>query len=355
LSPATAARRKRSARFADIAAEAGVSPATVDRVLNERDSVSAAARDKVLAAARRLEVNRHLPTAHQALVRIDLMLPDNPTPFFRALRQALDMHIQLLDRRVVVQRHVLDPGDETGTVERILATRPPRHSLIITAPDTADMRHALGCAMARGESVVTLVTDVACKPAHAYVGINHTQAGYTAGTLLHKLIGRPGRVLLLGSRTDYAAHLARGQGCAQALQGSGLVLETAANTLDDPDRCYFSTLDALRACARDQAPLVGIYNTGAGSEGIAHALRRHGATPAAGSGRVVLIGHEASDEHRHLLQTGVMDFAIDQDAPGHALMALRHALYTQGLLEEAPLGPIQPRLYCAANLPPIKP
>ncbi len=352
MTDALPARRKRSARFADIAAEAGVSPATVDRVLNERDSVSVAARDKVLAAARRLEVNRHLPTAHQKLIRIDLMLPDNPTPFFRALRQALDLHIQLLDRRVVVQRVVLDPGHEPRTIDRILATRPPRHSLIITAPDTAGIRHALQGVVARGESVVTLVTDVACERAHAYVGIDHTQAGYTAGTLLRKAVNRPGRVLLLGSRADYAAHLARGRGCAQALHDSGLVLETAPDTLDDPDRCYFSTLSALKTVP-GQAPLVGIYNTGAGSEGIAHALQRHSLMQVGGPGRVVLIGHEASDEHRHLLQTGVMDFTIDQDAPGHALMALRHALHAQGLLEEAPSGPIQPRLYCAANLPPV--
>ena len=52
-SPAPAApRRKRSARFVEIAAVAGVSETTVNRVLNERGSVSPETRARVIAAAR---------------------------------------------------------------------------------------------------------------------------------------------------------------------------------------------------------------------------------------------------------------------------------------------------------------
>jgi len=58
--PDTLARRKRSARFAEIASAAGVSLSTVDRVLNERGSVSEKARRLVVDAARRLGVPRTL-------------------------------------------------------------------------------------------------------------------------------------------------------------------------------------------------------------------------------------------------------------------------------------------------------
>ena len=51
---ATGRRRKRSPRFVEIAAEAGVSPSTVDRVLNERGSASEKARRRVIAAAHKL-------------------------------------------------------------------------------------------------------------------------------------------------------------------------------------------------------------------------------------------------------------------------------------------------------------
>ena len=77
---ATGRRRKRSARFIEIAVEAGVSPSTVDRVLNERGSASEKARHKVIAAAQSLGVPRILPSARHELIHIDVMLPDNRTP-----------------------------------------------------------------------------------------------------------------------------------------------------------------------------------------------------------------------------------------------------------------------------------
>ena len=49
-------RKKKTARFTEIAALAGVSVATVDRVLNERDTASAKAREKVVQAARQLGI-----------------------------------------------------------------------------------------------------------------------------------------------------------------------------------------------------------------------------------------------------------------------------------------------------------
>ena len=64
-------RRKRSARFVEIAVEAGVSASTVDRVLNERGSASDKVRRKVIAAAQRLGVPRILPSTAHELIHID--------------------------------------------------------------------------------------------------------------------------------------------------------------------------------------------------------------------------------------------------------------------------------------------
>jgi LacI family transcriptional regulator len=61
-------RRKKSARFVEIAAAAGVSTATVNRVLNESGSVSAPTRAKVVAAAKRLGVPRVLPDPRDGLM-----------------------------------------------------------------------------------------------------------------------------------------------------------------------------------------------------------------------------------------------------------------------------------------------
>ncbi|AVD85562.1 LacI family DNA-binding transcriptional regulator [Pseudomonas sp. SWI6] len=59
--------------MADVAQLAGVSLSTVDRVLNERGSVSDSKRRKVLQAAQVLGLKRLLPSALHGLLRFALI------------------------------------------------------------------------------------------------------------------------------------------------------------------------------------------------------------------------------------------------------------------------------------------
>ena len=63
--------RPRKVRFIDIANAAAVGIATVDRVLNERGTVSPQTTDRVLSAARRLGLNRSLPERYQRKLRFE--------------------------------------------------------------------------------------------------------------------------------------------------------------------------------------------------------------------------------------------------------------------------------------------
>src|SRR5712691_7804410 len=111
-----AERRKRSPRFADIAEEAGVSHTTVNRVLNERGSVSAETRARVVAAAKRLGVPRLLPETRRGLTRFDVILARSDTPYFHRLNLALQRSIQMLDKKVVVHRTIIQEDDDDRIV-----------------------------------------------------------------------------------------------------------------------------------------------------------------------------------------------------------------------------------------------
>jgi LacI family transcriptional regulator len=111
-----------ASNFDEIAAAAGVSVASADRTLNERGSVS--------PAARQLGVGRILPELHHKLIRLDLLLPQKQPPFFQQLGAALVQHIQMLDRRVLVQRRVLDTTDDEVIAKHILHSIPTRQGLI---------------------------------------------------------------------------------------------------------------------------------------------------------------------------------------------------------------------------------
>ena len=136
-------RRKKTPRFMEIAQLAGVSPSTVDRVLNERGSVSANAREKVVSAAKQLGVPRVLPQTRHGLIHIDVLLPANHTPFFRRMNVALQRSIGVLDKRVVVHRAFLPEHKNDVIAQAILNPPYRRRGLILASPDTEPVRQAL--------------------------------------------------------------------------------------------------------------------------------------------------------------------------------------------------------------------
>jgi LacI family transcriptional regulator len=337
------ARRKKTARFLEIAAAAGVSPTTVDRVLNQRGSVSPATAAKVIAAARRLDIPRILPDTRRGLLRFDIVLPRNDTPYFQRLRQALQRTAQMLDKRVVVQQIIVPEQDEAALLKALQPPRYRRNGLIVTAPDTPTVRAALEEVSAAGIPLVTMSTDLPDSGRCHYAGIDNYRAGRSAGLLLGRLARRPGRVLLLTNRLDYRAHQERTRGCREVLADFPALACAAEpiETHDDPDQCYLAVARALK----QPGELVGLYHSGAGSSGIVAALRKFGL-----AGQIAWIGHEPSDEHRDYLREGILDMVIDQDPDGQALSALQHLLYACGMVETAPPAGHEFRLYCAENI-----
>jgi len=104
--PAPTPRRKRSARSTEIATAAGVSESTVDRVLNERGSVSDTARRKVIDAARSLGIPRVLPTVAHGVLRFDVVLGyERDNDYYQNLDAAVQRYARLLGSRIAVHRH----------------------------------------------------------------------------------------------------------------------------------------------------------------------------------------------------------------------------------------------------------
>ncbi|NBW50353.1 MAG: LacI family transcriptional regulator [Betaproteobacteria bacterium] len=338
-------RRKKTARFAEIAALAGVSVATVDRVLNERDSASVRSREKVVQAARQLGIPRVLPETRHGLIHIDIVLPDNPSPFFKRLNQAIKRGVAMMDKRLVVHYITTPEEDETALIRAIGPRRYPRKALIVSAPDTSGVRQALIAAQGRGEHICMVVTRVNGIARADYVGIDHHAAGRTAGYLLGRLSRKRGHVLILSSRIDYQGHIERSAGCREVLAHQFRHLRfdvDATETHDDPDKCYWVVKQALQ----DPRSIVGLYNTGAGSPGIYAALQKYAAN------KVCWVTHEISDDHRQYLKESLLDVVIDQDPDTQAIRALQNVLAAVGMTPAS--GTLEKsgefRLYFAENM-----
>lgn len=303
--PAVFSRRRRP-RLQDLAREAGVGTATVERVLNARGGVSDATARRVIVAARKLGYDRPLPDLYHALVQIEVVLVRPDTAFFSRLSAEFQKLAGSLDRLIVLHRSFTREDAPETTAQRIREVADRRAGLIVVAQDHPAIVVALREADARGVATVLLVSDLQYGGNAVYVGIDNESAGRTAGFFMrHLLRGRSGRVIALCHSGLYVTHRQRIAGFGRHFPRPDAQLRfTHCLAGRDSDELSYRLLSGvLRECD----DVIGIYNAGGGHRAVDRALREQRR-----SAGIVYIGHELSPESRELLGSGVMMLAIDQ-------------------------------------------
>ncbi|MFF7708822.1 substrate-binding domain-containing protein [Pseudomonas sp. NPDC007930] len=326
-----------------VAELAGVSLSTVDRVLNERGSVSDAKRRKVLAVARALGVRPGLPSPMSGPLRIDVLLVDSATDHFKRLQLALEREAQRLHPGLLTLRCQRWPENDPQLLLKALRKpRGSRQGLMLVAPDTPAVREALAAVVAGGTPTVLLTSNLSDLPGAVYVGIDNHAAGRCAGGLLSQSThGRPGAALLVVNSLLYDAHRQRAKGFMEVMAA-----KAPGTRILGPLECFDN--DGLAEIAVQAAlqntELVGIYDTGSSSAGIAAALRRGGARP-------TWVGHEANAQHAALLRDGALSVVLDQDPEGQVQAGIEWLLHRHGVLEVPPLTQLALRIVIEENLP----
>ncbi|NBZ87165.1 LacI family DNA-binding transcriptional regulator [Stagnihabitans tardus] len=314
------------ATLTDISREAGVSPATVDRVLNERPGVKEHTRAHVLAVARRLGyIDRATPT-----LRLAFLLPQGTNTFIQMLRAQIEAQAP---EGVATRVETFEGFDPSALAARIAGLRGTVDGLGVIALDHPLVREAIRGLCASGVKVVTLCSDIQSTPRIAYIGTDNAQAGRLAGHVLGRFLGGQGKVALMAGSLSYRGHQEREMGFRQVLHEDFPELQVVElrEMLDDREKARAETLALI-----DRHPdLAAIYNVGAGSYGIGQALKDRRL-----AGKIVLIGHEATPGNKAMLLDGTMDAVIDQNPRVEAREAL--ACLTAALRGEA-YTPIPPR------------
>lgn len=313
--------------FADIAKEAGVGTATVERVLNGRGGVRPATAEKVIAAARVLDYPRRLPDMHRGLLRIEVILVRPETAFYQRLARAFERISATLDPAVKVHRTFMEEGDPRAIAARIASTEIRRAGFILAAPDHPAIRAAVTAAVGSGLPVVHVVTSAAAG-AGDLVSIDNYAAGRTAALFLTRMQARDGAVLAL-CYPIYQVHRERMRGFSAYFAQNprdGLSLRWIGFGRDEARRSSSLLSEAL-----DTWPdLVGLYNAGAANAALANVLRRHPR-----GRRVFFVGHELTGNTAAALKNGVMAVVLDQAPEAQARRAIDLMLGKLGLLEVA--------------------
>ena len=306
----------------DIASAAGVSLATVDRVLNRRPGVSARTRDKVEAAIVALGFVRDVAAANLAKGRVyplTFILPANDNSFMRELEAAvLDAVARSPSERTDIRMVKVPPFDAGALVEALDALATDRLSgVALVAVDAPDVAAAVDRLVEAGIPVVTLVSDLPASRRVHFAGIDNLAAGRTAASLLGRFVGdRRGSIALLAGSLSVRDHRERLEGfrAVMAAEYPRLSLLEVVEGRDDPALVERLLSDLFR----ERGDILGIYSLGAGNRGLVAALGT-----ARFARRPAVVAHELTVTTRSALTGGLIDAVLNQDAGHEVRSAIR--------------------------------
>ena len=302
----------------DIARQAGVSLATVDRVLHNRPGVRPDTMRRVKEAVERNGFQPHVAAAELARGRsrrFAFVMPSGPNPFMQEIEAYLgEMSAWLAARRLAVELVATDVFDATVLTATLESLAGDFDGVAVVALDHPSVRAAINDLVDGGTKVVTLVSDVPSSRRHHYVGIDNIAAGRSAGALIGRLVGpRGGKIAVVAGSQSLRDHAERIFGFNQVMASEYQRLDVLpiVEGRDDDGRSEQLTMKLLA----DHPDIVGLYNAGAGTPGVAKALIETGR-----AGQMVFVGHDVTMSTRKLLLQGMMDAVISQN-PGHEARA----------------------------------
>ena len=338
------------ATLQDVARTAGVSLATVDRVVNRRDGVRGKTAARVEAALAKLGYRPDAAAtrlARNLSFRFAFILPTGANTFMTNLGEQVQRTADwLATQRAYIDVLHVDVFDPDALAGALASLSPAYHGVATVALDHPKVRAAIDDLASRGIPVVTLVSDAPSSRRLHYVGIDNPAAGRTAATLMGRFLrGRRGTIGVIAGSLVLRDHAERQFGFHQILSSEypDLAPLPTVEGRDDNER----TRRLAATLLARQPGLVGLYSVGAGNRGIAAALEESGR-----AGEIVWIAHELTVHTRALLLRGVIDAIINQD-PGHESRSALRVLLAHCLGD--PVIPDQERInidiFLRDNLP----
>lgn len=293
----------------DLARAAGVSLATVDRVLNARPGVKPATIEKVETAIAEIGFRRDLTASMLARARdigLTVIVPEGTNQFMNKLAEAVEtVGDQVRAERLRLDLRRVKAMDTKALADALDAVSTDTSDCaVIVAIDKPEVHAAVSRASQRGVKVITLVSDLPGSDRHTFVGIDNQAAGRTAGSLMGRFCRKGAKVGLVAGSLELIDHAERVTGF-RAVVGAeypGIEIVGPVEGQDEFTPTYEKSLEMFRA----HPDLAGLYNVGAGNAGMLMALKEAQMTG------VTVIAHELTGPTRAALASGAVDVVIDQ-------------------------------------------
>lgn len=298
----------------DLARAAGVSLATIDRVLNDRPGVTRKTKTAVEDAVRKLGYERNQAAAalsRNRYLRFIFALPSAQGDFVMQIRKSVN-EIESNGFGSMLRYDLLNidetkPHDVATSLSKLSKTN--CDGLAIMAIEHPEIRDAITRLTERGVPVISLVSYQSAANVSAFVGIPNLQAGQTAGQLMLRFQkNKSGSIAAITTTisSNDSVERRRGADLVFSNQKTFQLLPTTEH-FNDPHRAD----DIVRKLIKTRPDLCGIYILGSEARLPLEAMNRY-----ANDKKFVVIAHELTEFTKTQLADGHLDAVISQNT-GH--------------------------------------
>jgi LacI family transcriptional regulator len=298
----------------DLAKAAGVSRATVDRVLNGRDGVKQKTVDRVQQAIKDLGFVRNLQAANLAKsqsYRFVFALPRSGDQFLERIVQHIDEAAEIFstDHVFCDVRHI-DENDPHSISDFLDSLSPHEVTgVAMMSPETPQVRDAISRIQDRGIAALPFISNQTMMDAD-WVGINNRAAGATAALLLGQFIGpQKGAIMVIAESMQSRDSLERRLGFDEEINAEFHQLRVlpSLETYGNEARAR----EIIAASLASNADTIGIYVMASEARKPLIILQDLDIDPS-----IIKIAHERTPYTEQALRAQTLDGVIAQDA-GH--------------------------------------
>lgn len=308
-----------------IAAQSGLSLATIDRALHQRGNVHARTQHRIQQAIADLELMQKAGLARGRTLYFDVIM-HTPDRFQPLIREALSSQIASFAAFRLQLRFHFGANLTAEAINALLNKKAfHSHGVILKAACSNELHPTIESLLKQRVPVVTMMSDLPDSARLRYIGMDNFDAGKVAAFLMSKWlrVSRSHIVAVTGSR-DFIGEQERIQGFQRAMQqfAPQHQVSVVAGGYGIDDRMHQSVTQFLQ----NHPDADAVYTVGGGNPGILRAF--------AGQKRHVqaFIGHDLDQENRALLQAGKIDALIEHNLQLDAMLAFRTLLEFHGFL-----------------------
>lgn len=316
----------------DLAAAAGVSVSTVNRVLNRAESVRQPTRERVLRAAEEigfygLGTIEHAVEAGKKTHRFGVLLQRGGRTFYRNLGEAmLAAAATHPTSRIELAVEYLEDLSPDKVARHIQSLGARYEAISIVAPQHPLVADAMDQVLETGTPIVSLIGPLSAQGNVSFVGLDNWKIGRTAAWAFDKMVRAPGKIgILIGN------HRLRNQEMNESGFRSYFREHNTAFELLEPLWTYESAdvaREHVETLLTRHPDLCGLMVSGGGITGAIAGLR---AMPRRRD--FVAVGYELFDDTRAALIDGTLSFVIS-----HPIEKFAHATI-EVMLQASRAGP----------------